>query len=231
MGNKFRLLVASMALVIGAPLFDSHVWLFAWQNRVAQNEQQVRTSTEKDNADLALEIKKLTKELHELSINQRRLLDVLLLQTEQGRVEKLDDRLFTINTQLRTILTRETNLEYRVQHIDSELAARNIINRVEGERLVRNELEGELTQVRAERERLEEERSRITKALEEINGRLDSVRNRVSFEGYTQLLNNDAEDRLLEEQKAIEKQNKGKVPAVNPLDNPIDKPEEPEDLQ
>jgi len=73
------------------------------------------------------------------------MLDIMILQSEQGRAEKLEDRLFTINGTIRTLLSREAQLEYRLKHIENELASRNILNRQEGERILRDECRMNLT--------------------------------------------------------------------------------------
>jgi chromosome segregation ATPase len=180
MGKNRRLLCAATLLTFCAPLIDSNVWLFAWQNRQTAPAQS-RAKTERS-AELESEIRKLTKELHELHANQRRMLDIMLMQTEQARAERLEERLFNITANLRNVLAREAQLDYRLGHLDNELAVRNILNRVEGEKAVRNELEGDLRQVRAERERLEAEQHRLDQQLGEINARLEVIRGRVNLE-------------------------------------------------
>src|SRR4051812_8210167 len=114
MSHKRRLIIATIALIFCAPLIDSNVWLFALQNRVSQPQPvqvQTKPASERTSSELSTEISKLTKELHELHVSQRRMLDIMILQAEQGRAEKLEDRLFTINGTIRTLLSREAQIE------------------------------------------------------------------------------------------------------------------------
>ncbi|MEW6729852.1 MAG: hypothetical protein AB1489_00820 [Acidobacteriota bacterium] len=186
--NK-RLLVTAL-FILSAPLIDTNAWLFALQDKT--NGQTITTFRQaQPGDDLAAEVRKLTQEIRRLHASQRRMLDVLLLQIEQGHAEKLDDKLAGVESQLRNLTAREANLEKRLSNISGELAARNILNRIEGERIVRAELQAELDQVRAERQRLEPQQRRLNEQVEDVNRRLDLIRGRILLQGDENLTTED----------------------------------------
>src|SRR5262249_25544386 len=153
-----RRFIAAIILTLLTPLIDTNAWLFALQNKAGNRPAQAESKTVNDqNAELNQQIRELTKQIKELHDNQRKVIDALLLQIEQTRADKLDEKLAAVENQAQNLAAQEAQLESRLNHIDDELVIRNIVNRNEGESIVRAELNSQLEAVRTERARVETE--------------------------------------------------------------------------
>lgn len=173
-----RLIIAAGILTFCTPLIDSNAWLFALQDKATKPPAQTKKAVD-PSVELNAHIRELTKEIRELHVSQRQMLSVMLLQIEQQRAEKLEEKLAVLESQSRTLLSREADLEQRLGNIEGELTARNILNRQEGERVVRAELQSSLDQVRAERTRVDGELQRLRDQVDTLNRRLDLIREKL----------------------------------------------------
>jgi hypothetical protein len=178
-----RRFIAAIILTLLTPLIDSNAWLFALQNKAGNKPAQAETKTATDqNAELNQQIRELAKEIRALHDSQRKVIDAMLLQIEQARVDKLEGKLAAVENQALNLAAQEAQLEARLKNIENELVVRNIVNRNEGESAVRAELTFQLEHVRAERERVEAEEQHLRQQVDTINDRLERVRNRLEPE-------------------------------------------------
>src|SRR5262249_11018293 len=120
-----------------------------------------------------------TKQIKELHDNQQKVIDALLLQIEQTRADKLDEKLAAVENQAQNLAAQEAQLESRLNHIDDELVIRNIVNRNEGESIVRAELNSQLEAVRTEGDRVETEELHLRQQFDAVSDRLDQLRSRL----------------------------------------------------
>jgi hypothetical protein len=175
-----RRFIAAVILTFCTPLIDSNAWLFAVQNKTTGRPAQSQAKTLADqNAELNQQIRQLTKEIKELHHNQRRVVDAIMMQIEETHLEKQEQKLSTAETQTRNLAVQEAQLESRLNNIENELVVRNIANRIEGERIVRTELQNQLEKVRADRQLAETEELRLRQKVDDINFRLDKIRLRL----------------------------------------------------
>jgi hypothetical protein len=225
MRTSWRRFVSAIVLMLCVPLIGANVGLFAWQNR-AQNQQSTTTTNQnklddRAHSDLSAEIRNLTNEIKELHKSQRQMLDVMLLQIEETRADKLADKVAASDALLRALLAQEAQLEFRLGHLENELIMRNIVNRQEGEQAVRAELQAAYDQVKAERERAEAEQKRLREQFDEVNHRLELIHARLNPE--------------IDETEGVTSQD-ANITIVPNSDKPIDRPqaspaERPEDPQ
>jgi hypothetical protein len=132
--------------------------------------------------ELSKEVAKLTQEVRKLRLLQQQLLETLVWQTLQDRAERLQDRLSNNKKAQQRNETLQNQIDSRLRNIDEELRARNIINRQEGERLVRKELEDQLRELRNDQSFLSEEMLLLSKSLTELEQRLDKLQQRFEVE-------------------------------------------------
>lgn len=185
---KRKLLIAAIILTFCCPFIDSNVWLFALQQpRQTQNIQQQTTVSTKPKseldqptaAELSKEIRALTKEIRKLGAQQRRVIDLLFYKIEQERADKIKDKLSVIETQLNILASREIQLEFRSKNIDNELLTRNFLNRSDGEKSIRKEIEDEKDRIKAEQSRLELEKQKIIEEVRISDLQMDVIRTRL----------------------------------------------------
>jgi len=189
MSFKYKLLLAA-TLTLSSPFIDGSVWLFALQqsNQTSQapsvqqplvEKQKTESAPKTKNPDLAKEIRGLAKEIRQLNAQQRQILDLIFLKIEQERIDKLSDRFSSIEAQLRLLDSRERQLEFRLKNLDNELLTKNFLNRSDGERFIKNEVENEREQIRSEKNKLELERIRLGEDINFGNRQLDVIRTRL----------------------------------------------------
>ena len=185
MSFKYKLLVAA-ALTLSSPFIDGNVWLFALQQSGQRQTQPVQQPIEKQKSeptpktsDLAKEIRVLSKEIRQLNVQQRQILDLIFLKIEQERIDKISDKFVAIEAQLRILDSRERQLEFRLKNIDKEFLTRSFLNRSDGERTIKAEIQDEKEQIRLERNRLELERQTIRENINVGNRQLDIIRTRL----------------------------------------------------
>lgn len=193
MAFKYKLLVTAAALILGNPFIDANVWLFALQqSRLEQPQVQVQPQTQQTVAEtkksetsqaktpnLSKEIRSLAKEIRQLNAQQRQILDIIFLKLEQERVDKLTDKFAAIEAQLRVLDSQERQLDFRLKNIDRELLTRNFLNRSDGERAVKEEIENDREYIKTERNRLEQEKQRLREDINVSNRQLDIIRTRL----------------------------------------------------
>ncbi len=183
MKNLWQWLIISTFSLVFFPVINKEAILFAQDKPITPPA----TTTLANQPDLATEVRNLTKEIRKLQSSQSRLINILLLQVEQGLVEKQEEKLAETENQLRNLNVREANAEQRLNNIPNELVLRNMLNRQEGERVVRAELQNELEQIRNERRRLEPIKAQLAARLIETSQRLELLR--------TQLLTDENEEK------------------------------------
>lgn len=197
---KYKLLVTAATLILGSPFIDGSAWLFALQQSrqiqlqaqaqiqpQTQSQIQIQKAIETQKTDqtpvktanLSKEIRSLAKEIRQLNAQQRQILDLIFLKLEQERVDKLSDKFAAIESQLRILDTREKQFDFRLKNLDKELLVRNFINRSDGEKFVKEEIENERQEIKLERIRLEQEKVRMREEINLGNLRLDVIRTRL----------------------------------------------------
>lgn len=196
--------IAAALLTFCAPLIDADAWLFALQNKNNARPSQTESKPVSNPVDLSTELRELTKEITKLSDIQRRLLDTMILQIEQERTDKVEERLLNLENRLDALKSQETQLEARLRNIEPEILARNIVNRQEGERLVRADLQTQLELVRAEIFKLEPKVQKIRLLSDNAKERLEKVRTRIEQDELKQELDKKAPN-LEEEPKDKDK--------------------------
>ncbi|KAF0231314.1 MAG: hypothetical protein FD167_4772 [bacterium] len=187
MNFKYKLLVSAL-LTLSSPFIDGNVWLFALQKPGQRQTQPVQQPIEKqktesttipETSDLAKEIRVLSKEIRQLNAQQRQILDLIFLKIEQERIDKISDKFVAIEAQLRILDSRERQLEFRLKNIDKEFLTRSFLNRSDGERIIKAEIQDEKEQIRLERNRLELERQTLRENINVGNRQLDIIRTRL----------------------------------------------------
>jgi hypothetical protein len=178
MRNFWQWLIISTFFLLFFPTLNRQAILFAQDKPLTTPTN----TTIANQPDLATEVRNLTKEIRKLQTSQNRLINILLLQVEQSLLEKQEEKLAETENQLRNLNVREANAEQRLNNIPNELVLRNILNRQEGERIVRAELQSELEQIRNERRRLEPIKARLIERLAGTNQRLDLLRTQLTIE-------------------------------------------------
>jgi seryl-tRNA synthetase len=182
-----KLLVAAVVLMFCCPFIDGNVWLFALQQpRQAPIAQRTETTAkpkseiDQPNAvELSKEIRQLTKEIRKLGAQQRRITDLLFYKIEQERSDKIKDKLAAIEAQLNILTSRQSQLDFRLKNIDNELLTRTFLNRSDGEKAIRKEVEDEKDRIKTEQSRLEVEKQKILDEIRVSDIQIELIRTRL----------------------------------------------------
>ena len=178
-----RKVIAGILLTMLCPFIDGNVWLFALQQprtEAQRNVKEVIDNTNQPNgAEISKEIRALAKEIRQLNAQQRKMTDLLFLKIEQDRLDKLTDRFAAIEGELRVLMARNAQLDFRLRNIDREFLTRNFLNRSEGERIIRTEIENEKEQIEKERKRLEFEEQKLRQEITITNSQVELIRVRL----------------------------------------------------
>ncbi|MFY9221444.1 MAG: hypothetical protein WAQ98_02175, partial [Blastocatellia bacterium] len=168
-----RKVIAGILLTMLCPFIDGNVWLFALQQPRTEPQKNVKevieTTTQPNGAEISKEIRALAREIRQLNAQQRKITDLLFLKMEQDRLDKLTDRFAAIESELRILMARDAQLDFRLKNIDREFFTRNFLNRSEGERIIRTEIENEKEQIAKERTRLEFEEQKLRQEINITN--------------------------------------------------------------
>lgn len=178
-----RKVIAGILLTMLCPFIDGNVWLFALQQPRTEPQKNVKEVIENTNqpngAEISKEIRALAKEIRQLNAQQRKMTDLLFLKMEQDRLDKLTDRFAAIEGELRVLMARNAQLDFRLRNIDKEFLTRNFLNRSEGERIIRTEIENEKEQIEKERKRLEFEEQKLRQEITITNSQVELIRVRL----------------------------------------------------
>ncbi len=178
-----RKVIAGILLTMLCPFIDGNVWLFALQQPRTEPQKNVKevieTTTQPNGAEISKEIRALAKEIRQLNAQQRKITDLLFLKMEQDRLDKLTDRFAAIEGELRVLMARDAQLDFRLKNIDREFFTRNFLNRSDGERIIRTEIENEKEQIEKERKRLEFEEQKLRQEITITNSQVELIRVRL----------------------------------------------------
>lgn len=178
-----RKVIAGILLTMLCPFIDGNVWLFALQQPRTEPQKNVKevieTTTQPNGAEISKEIRALAREIRQLNAQQRKITDLLFLKMEQDRLDKLTDRFAAIESELRILMARDAQLDFRLKNIDREFFTRNFLNRSEGERIIRTEIENEKEQIAKERTRLEFEEQKLRQEINITNSQVELIRVRL----------------------------------------------------
>lgn len=143
--------------------------------------------------DLPTEVRNLTNEVKKLNSSQQQIVQLMIINLIKEKIEKLDDKRMLLLNRLENIKARQEIVESKLRNIAEEISSRNLINRQEAERVVKNELNQELQLIRIEREKAEREfrliRSRLVSFAQIVNQLrqfINSDDNRVASEAAKQ---------------------------------------------
>jgi len=165
------------------PFIDGNVWLFALQQPRTEPQKNIKeiveTANQPNGAEISKEIRALAKEIRQLNAQQRKITDLLFLKMEQDRLDKLTDRFAAIEGELRVLMARNAQVDFRLRNIDKEFLTRSFLNRSEGERIIRTELENEKEQIEKERKRLEFEEQKLRQEITITNSQVELIRVRL----------------------------------------------------
>ncbi|MBK7992127.1 MAG: hypothetical protein IPK14_01570 [Blastocatellia bacterium] len=178
-----RKVIAGILLTMLCPFIDGNVWLFALQQPRTEPQKNVKeiveTANQPNGAEISKEIRALAKEIRQLNAQQRKMTDLLFLKIEQDRLDKLTDRFAAIESELRILMARDAQLDFRLKNIDREFLTRSFLNRSEGERIIRTEIENEKEQIAKERTRLEFEEQKLRQEINITNSQVELIRVRL----------------------------------------------------
>jgi len=181
-----RKVIAGILLTMLCPFIDGNVWLFALQQprtEVTETQKNLKevneTASQPSAVEISKEIRALAKEIRQLNAQQRKMTDLLFLKIEQDRLDKLTDRFAAVETELRILMARDAQLDFRLKNIDREFLTRSFLNRSEGERIIRTEIENEKEQIAKERTRLEFEEQKLRQEINITNSQVELIRVRL----------------------------------------------------
>jgi hypothetical protein len=153
--KKLQWLILTVTLASSLPI----QMVYGFQN--GNTPTPTGNKSESKNKDLSEEIKNLTNEIRKLNNSQEQVVNLMIIQFAEGKIEKIQEKQKMINDKYENIRTQQERLESRLSHIDDELTMRNIVNRQEGEKIIKTEIQRELSFLRIERDAVERDNRQI----------------------------------------------------------------------
>lgn len=209
---KDQFCVATLLIFLFA-VTSNTVTIFARQNnaknpsppapKTALEQKSPIIESKNKNYDIGKEIHELNKQLRKLNQSQSLLTKLMLLQVGQSRVDRLSEKIFSLENELNNLQLNENTLKFRADHLETDLAVQSFLSRNDGIKVV-----GE--QIRQQLEQLQNRRPQLEQAMEAL--RAQEARSKEELE----LLRNEINSSIREE--------KGKKP--NTEDNSEDTTEE-----
>lgn len=128
---------------------------------------------------LEAELRSLRREMSRERTDAVSAADLQRLNLLEQREERLEDRLDYARNRLRNAQARETDLQRRLDNIDSERIVYGGINREDSERAVRNYLDREIVRAREEVAGAEREVSRLEVELDRARAAAEALRRKL----------------------------------------------------